>query len=141
MKEEDIEKGILIFLKFHKIYSWKNITSGYYDVKNKCYRENKSDYAINGVSDIIGILEDGKFLAIEVKKPEEMKFFTKPIEELREKLIQDEATSSQSTIKKTKRAINQNNFINEINNNGGLAFFASSVEEVISNLEKYYEIS
>ena len=59
---------------------------------------------MNGVSDILGLFE-GKFLAIEVKTP-----------------------------KNRVRPAHQKNFIKRINKGGGIAFFATSVDEVKEKL-------
>ena len=58
-----------------------------------------------GVSDILGILKDGRFLAIEVKSA------------------------------KGRISPHQQLFLNEITARGGLAFVAKSVEEVVAQLK------
>ena len=67
-----------------------------------------------GVSDIIGILPDGRFLAIEVKKEgwQPPKPGTKAYEHFME----------------------QKKFIDTIRRNGGVGFFANCVDHVIDNL-------
>jgi hypothetical protein len=57
-----------------------------------------------GVSDILGVLPGGRLLAIEVKAP------------------------------KGKVSFNQQQFIDRVNENGGLAFVAYSIEEVEAHL-------
>lgn len=64
--ESAIEEHILVFLWRKGILAWKNVTAGYYDAKLKKFKKQRSQFAINGTSDILGII-DGRFLAIEVK--------------------------------------------------------------------------
>lgn len=64
--EKEIELEILEFLRWLGIKCWKNVSGGYFDAKRKMFRKQVNPYAINGVSDILGIVL-GKFLAIEVK--------------------------------------------------------------------------
>lgn len=110
LSEKEIENSILEFLKYKGIISWKNNTTGIYDPNGKRFR-SKSKYDRNGVSDILGILPDGRFLAIEVKR------------------------SSQARTRPSQRL-----FIEDINNNGGLAFVAFSMDCVVNNLKEYLKI-
>lgn len=66
MLEKDIETAILNRLFELGIFAWKNHTTGTYDAKSGGFRRN-STYAIKGVSDILGVLPNGRFMAIEVK--------------------------------------------------------------------------
>lgn len=59
---------------------------------------------VNGVSDIIGLLPGGRFLAIEVKTD------------------------------RGKATPRQDKFIRDVNEEGGLAFIARSVDDVIERL-------
>jgi penicillin-binding protein-related factor A (putative recombinase) len=105
--EKDIEKSILRFLEFTpNCFAWKNNTTGIYDPTKKVFRKSRNKYAINGVSDILGVYH-GRFLAIEVKRPSNK-----------------------------ERPEHQKTFIDLINRHGGIAFFATSVEEVKRQLEK-----
>lgn len=78
---------------------------GVYDPKTKRHR-SLPKYARKGVSDILGILDDGRFLAIEVKKDA-----------------------------KSKPSKDQRDFIDEINNKGGLGFVAFSIDCVLAKLD------
>lgn len=78
---------------------------GIYDPRKKIYRKNKSPYRINGVSDIIGMLPDGRMFAIELKA---------------------------GTNKPTQ---DQLNFIENVNNCGGVAFWAKSIDDVKREFE------
>jgi penicillin-binding protein-related factor A (putative recombinase) len=105
LSEKDIEKSILRFLEFVPGgFFWKNNTTGVYDPVRKVFRKSKNKYAINGVSDILGVYQ-GRFVAIEVKRPQNK-----------------------------ERPLEQKIFIDQINRNGGIAFFATSIEEVKAGL-------
>ena len=99
--EKEIENSILAYLQaLPGCFAWKNQSTGVYDPTKGIFRKSKNKFHLNGVSDIIGIYK-GKFLAIEVKTP-----------------------------KNKLRPAHQKAFIEEINKRGGIAFFATSVEEV-----------
>jgi hypothetical protein len=66
MLESHIEETILQYLNYSGWLAWKNISSGNWDAKRKCYRKHKSKFAIPGVSDIIAI-KNGRVLFLEVK--------------------------------------------------------------------------
>jgi hypothetical protein len=105
--EKLIENQILFLLFKKGIFSWKTQSVGIFDPIKKIYRRSNNKFHIKGVSDILGILPTGKFLAIEVKS-------------------------------KTGRASpEQIKFINTINDHGGLAFIARSVEDVKEQLNAY----
>ena len=66
--EKQIEKAMIEYLNsLPGFFVWKNNSVGIYDAKNQTYRA-KSNFDINGVSDIIGTYK-GRFFAVEVKKP------------------------------------------------------------------------
>lgn len=104
--EKAIENGILRWLSLNGIFAWKNQSVGIFDPVKKIYRKSNNPYHIKGVSDIIGILSDGRFLAIEVKS------------------------------KTGKPSPEQINFIKQINDSGGKAFIARSLEDVQEELHK-----
>jgi len=101
-KESEIEKEILRYLHIKGIEAWKNKSMGTFDPSTKRFRFNPNMKL--GVSDILGILSDGRFLAIEVKRD-----------------------------KTCKPSDHQRKFIQMINDKGGLAFVARSVEDVIDS--------
>lgn len=72
---------------------------GVYDKAKGTYRKG-GKWAISGVSDILGILPDGRFLAIEVKRPG------------------------------GKASAKQLEFIEQITSRGGVAFVADSTDVV-----------
>lgn len=103
LKESDVQKLILQYLHLRKIYCWVNKTTGTWDNNLKIYRKGTT---FKGVSDILGILPDGRFLAIEVK------------------------------VKYNKPSPEQIEFIDNINRNKGVAFVAYSLDEVINTLKE-----
>jgi hypothetical protein len=105
--ERVIEVQILRFLTLKRIYSWKNVTGGYFDPVRKIFRKQASPFAINGTSDILGVLPDGKFLAIEVKS------------------------------KTGRPSPEQINFIDSVTKNNGIAFIARSIQDVQEKLREY----
>jgi hypothetical protein len=96
-----IKRQICFYLKSKGIFFWLNHSTGVYDPVAKRFRINNSPFFLRGTSDIIGCLNDGRFLAIEVKS---------------------------KTGKPTKEQIE---FIEKINSLGGLAFIAHSVDDVM----------
>jgi hypothetical protein len=99
--EQGIQSAILALLRAYQIVCYKHQNSGIYSVK----RQNYIPSHTRGVSDIIGCLPGGGFLAIEVKRPG------------------------------GKLSPEQQQFIDTINQAGGLAFVAHSVEEVQEKLK------
>jgi hypothetical protein len=104
--EQIIQNQILDFLNFNKIFCFRVNNVGIYDEKNKIYR-TPSKFSLKGVSDIVGILPNGKFLSIEVKTA------------------------------KGVVSIEQKAFINKINSMNGLSFVARSIEDVKNELKEY----
>jgi len=96
--ESDIQKAILDYLLMNQVYCWRNNT-GAYKVDNRFIRFGKK-----GSSDILGILRDGRFLAIEVKQPDK-----EPTEDQKE-------------------------FLQAIAENNGIALVAHSLDEVMEDL-------
>ena len=105
--EKQIENSILHYLFYHKIFAWKCNSVGVYDSTKGVYRKPKSQFILSGICDILGIYM-GRLLAIEVKVPSRRNNLTEY----------------------------QKNFIKRVNDNGGLAFVATSIEDVKKELEK-----
>jgi len=100
VREKDIENLILKYLNIlPSTFAWKNNSTGVFDEKRGCYRSSKNKWAINGVSDILGI-HHGRCLAIEVK-------------------TKSGVTSDE-----------QQQFIDRINKEGGIAGVARSIADV-----------
>jgi penicillin-binding protein-related factor A (putative recombinase) len=101
MSETQIRNGILSWLKFKRLFAFIHDSTGIYDPKIGRFRVRNSVHRLLGVSDIIGIIRGtGQFLAIEVKS-------------------------------KTGRLTDhQIRFIERVNDEGGIAFMARSIEDV-----------
>lgn len=101
--EKDIQRQILDWLQWQGVYCWKNHSTG---IK----KENGSWIPVGkkGVSDILGILKGGIFLAIEVKS------------------------------KRGKITVEQQEFLDSITTNQGIAFVARSLEDCEKNLKDYF---
>jgi hypothetical protein len=107
MLEKEIEKNILYFLDEIGIFAWKNQSVGIFDPKKKIFRKNHSKFAIKGVSDIIGLLANGRALFIEVKA------------------------------KKGILSDDQRIFLVKAQDNGAVAFVSRSVEQTFDQLRHY----
>lgn len=103
IKEKDIENAILDYLTVCPGQFWRNNSVGVYDAAKKTFRR-PSRYHRNGVSDILGILPCGTFVAIEVKTP------------------------------KGRLSENQKQFLKDIQEYNGIAFVARSVDDVRERL-------
>lgn len=93
--EKDILAEIKTYLSARGIFFFRCNTG----------RRGGVSFGIKGAPDIIGILPDGRFLAIEVKGPG------------------------------GKASIEQLQFLGEIAKNGGMAFVAFSIDDVARHLE------
>ena len=101
--EKHIQEAIKEYLELKKIYCWINKTQGTWDNNLKIFRKNTTK---KGIADILGILPNGKFLAIEVKK------------------------------KGNYPSPEQKEFIANINGRNGVALVAYSVDDVIDSFKK-----
>ena|SRR3990167_437913 len=97
--EKEIQSAILEYLRYRKIFAWKQNTAGIMKANGSYIPAG-----MRGVSDIIGILPKGRFLAVEVKRKGKQ-----PTEE-------------------------QKLFLARISANGGLAFVAWSLDDVIKRI-------
>ena len=97
--ENAVVNEILEYLQWIGIYAWHNKNISTYDPRTDRFRRF-GKYEIRGVADILGILPDGKFLAIECKT----------------------GYNKASNVQKE--------FIKNINDNGGVAFVAYGIEDV-----------
>jgi hypothetical protein len=97
------------FLKAKGIYFFVHDSVGIFDPVRKCYRKNRSQYRIKGVADILGILPDGRFLAIELKSATGV------------------ATPEQKS------------FLEAIRASGGLSFIARGIDDVKEGLRGYID--
>lgn len=102
--EKHIENQILSWLALKKIFAFKHDSVGIFDPVKKTYRIRNNVRTVRGVSDILGILPGGRFLAIEVKRPSGV------------------VSEHQQT------------FLNAVNQAGGAGFVARSLQDVIDKL-------
>jgi hypothetical protein len=121
--EKDVENLILTFLRIKGIFCWKNQSTGVFDPTKRTFRKSHNRHHINGVSDIIGIV-DGRMLAIEVKKPYISKKTNRVMERTQEQL---EKLASDDQIL----------FINNIKALGAVSFYADSVDIVKEKLKEF----
>lgn len=139
IREEHIEGEILAWLNFQGISADKIVSEGFFNSKKGIYQTRKSNFTPRGISDIIGCLPNGRYLAIEVKKPSEMKFFDRSIEELQEDYIQAQRRwVSSATLKRYIHSVEQRAYLDSKVKNGGIAFFASSIEECIEKFKDFW---
>lgn len=104
LPESVIEQQIFHYLRGRGIICFKSIQAGFFDPVRKTFRKQNSPYFRKGVSDILGLLPDGRFMAIEVKS------------------------------RYGKVSPEQNQFIYDVNKSGGIAFIARSVQDVIDHV-------
>lgn len=125
--ESIVEAQVLMYLRSKGFFCWKSVTTGYYNPKLKTFVKQRSPFAINGTTDIMGIyLQSGTMLAIEVKTLATHKYIQKHYERLKIYC---------GTNKNYHHLRQQIEFIEKINACGGIAFFTSSVEETTRVLE------
>jgi len=104
ISENAVTNEIIEYLSWKGIYCWKNKNIATFDTKTKRFRR-LGKYEIRGVSDILGIMKDGKMLAIECKTGY------------------------------NKASDVQKEFIANINKSGGIAFVAYGIDDVEKNLD------
>ena len=116
LKESEVQRLILEYLATRgDVWVWRSQSTGIYNPSTSTWLKMRGVGRIQGVSDILGILGSpdivdgkqigcGRFLAIEVKSR-----YGKPTPE-------------------------QQHFLLQINNRGGVGFIARSVEDVIAGL-------
>lgn len=106
--EADVQRAVLALLKQHPAVAWAeriNAAAGrlaYDDGKQSRFMR----FAFKGCSDIVGMLRDGRFLAVECKT-------------LTGRLTPEQAA-----------------FLATVNHHNGVAFVARSVDDVIKHLER-----
>lgn len=104
VSEKDIQSAILKYLRMRGIFCWRQNNVGVYDQNKKRYIRPNSRFHLRGVSDILGVLPDGRLLAIEVKS------------------------------RKGVVSIDQRTFLDSITQSKGVAFVARSLDDVIQEL-------
>lgn len=104
IRETEIQKAILEYLRYNGFFVWRNNVGSGFNT-NPDGKQYFTRFGFKGLSDIIGLTKDGRFLAIEVKKPG-----MKPTE-------------------------SQQWFLDNVKKNGGVAFVATSIDDVQENLQ------
>jgi len=104
--EGEIQNQILDWLNLKQIFNWRQNTMGVYCGSDDQGKAKFRKAPATGVADILGVLPNGRFLAIECKRPG-----GKPSPE-------------------------QIEFIDNVNANGGLAFIADNLDIVIETIEQ-----
>jgi len=105
--ESEVQNQIIGWLCLNQIFNWRQNTMGVYMGQDENGKGKFRKAPSTGVADILGVLPDGKFLAIECKRPG-----GKPTPE-------------------------QIEFIDNVNANNGIGFIADNLELVMEKLEKY----
>ena len=106
--EADIKREIYQFLLLHGIFCWIQNQGGYAGEYKGKKRFIHFTRGVKGVSDILGCLPDGRFLAIEVKAA------------------------------KGKLSVDQEKFLRKIHCMGGTAFVAHGITDVEEYLKTYW---
>lgn len=66
--EHDVQRAILDYLVLRGIFAWRtNSSTTIHAAEGGSKRRFFRAHSINGVADILGVLPDGRFMAIEVK--------------------------------------------------------------------------
>lgn len=104
--EGEVQNQIIDWLCLKQIFNWRQNTMGVYCGSDDQGKAKFRKAPATGVADILGVLPNGRFLAIECKRPG-----GKPSPE-------------------------QIEFIDNVNANGGLAFIADNLDIVIETIEK-----
>lgn len=102
--ESEILRSILQYLKLRGVFAWRVNTGAMKIPGAPGKRERFIRFGFPGVSDIIGILDDGRLLAVEVKS------------------ATGQATADQLI------------FLAEVAKRGGVAFVARSIEDVDTHI-------
>ncbi len=103
MKESDVQKQILDYLKLKRVLCFKHRNVGIFKKATNQYIPLA--FGERGISDILGCLPDGRFLAIEVKNGKD----GKPTED-------------------------QLEFLKQVMKRGGIGFIARSLDDVIQQI-------
>jgi len=103
--ERSIQKAIITYLRYHPRVAWaERMNVGAHKIETQSKSPRFVPYGFKGCSDIVGQLSTGQFLAIEVK-------------------------SQYGRITTDQKA-----FLDKINDSGGLAFVARSIDDVVNSL-------
>lgn len=104
MRESDLVAAVIQWLRYHRIFAWRQNNTAVFDKRSRSFRRFQG---LRGVSDILGVLPDGRFLAIECKVG------TRPLTD------------------------DQKKFLRQIENNGGLSLVVRSLADLKRHLSSY----
>lgn len=114
ISEKEIQSSVLAYLQYRKILCWRNNTGSfvrnYYNQTEQKWKQTFFRAGHVGHSDIMGLLPDGRFLAVEVKT---------------------------QTGKLSKE---QKEFLDLVKANKGIAIVARSLEDIITAVDLVYPI-
>jgi hypothetical protein len=114
MTEKEFQNQVLEYLTARHIMCWPNAAVSVFDPKRGRFRKSNNRFHRNGIPDILGILPDGRFLGIELKRPPEGK--RKP--ETLQNMLSPE----------------QKHFIDDASSFGAVCFVADSLEAISAKL-------
>lgn len=121
--EVEIEYAIISWLNANGCFAWKVNVKGFYDTNKGFFRKSNHIYELKGQSDIMCVLPDGRFMAIEVKTMKEKEYVMKHFDELRE-------LRGVCTNKRNCHLYDQIVFLESIEKRNGVACFACCIEDV-----------
>lgn len=139
--ESQIEEQILFFLESQDVSVEKVSSEWYYNEKKGFYQKRKSRYSRSGTSDIHGTIKpNGRWLFIEVKTPDTIKDFDRPVVELAERLVEAryDKKLSKASIQRYQHALDQAKYIEEKIMAWAIAFYADSTDMVIQKLQSFW---
>lgn len=142
MNEKAIEIQIGMYFKKMWFKVWHNDIKGFFNAGKQKFQTNNTTFVERWISDL-SMLREWIFVCIEVKKPSEIKFFDRSLQELQRDLIGAQQKFSQWFIKKEwlKKYIHwveQRQFIDEVNKFWWIWFFASSLADAIERYNTIY---
>lgn len=133
-KEEAIEIEILCYFLEKWVLTWKNDIKWFFDTKRNIFRKNKNNFIRNWISDITAII-NWKPIFIEVKTEKEIKFFDRDLKDLQERYAK--AITKNVNPKKYLHAIEQKQFLIDVEKSWWIWFFACSLEQVKEKLKNF----
>lgn len=110
MLEKELQNTVLDWLAMVGVMAWPNAAVSVYDPKRKSFRKSNNKHHRNGIPDILGVMPDGRMLAIELKRP--------PAGKRAEKTLWNMCSEDQQR------------FIEEASHRGAVCFVADSLETV-----------
>lgn len=124
--EADVKRQIISFVNLRYGTVWNNRNVGVYVKATGRYIPSQIHY----VPDIIGYTHQGRFIGIEVKQPKHRGL----VDRIDHAVKVHDLTAIPKA--QTRRIIGQLEFLAHIRANGGIAFMAFDVDDVIKEFEK-----